>query len=68
MFSTSAWVSLLIQDNHLPLMTVIKLFFVEQVSGDMLEDGKYQCNLKDDLAQKLANNLQINLNAYLLYV
>lgn len=34
----------------------------------MLEDGKYQCNLKDDLAQKLANNLQINLNAYLLYV
>ena len=49
-------------------MTAMKPCLVEQVSGDMLEDGKYQCNLKDDLAQKLANNLQINLNAYLLYV
>ena len=34
----------------------------------MLDDGKYQCNIKDELAQKLARNLQINLNAYLLYV
>ncbi|KAA6423708.1 MAG: origin recognition complex subunit 5 [Trebouxia sp. A1-2] len=31
-------------------------------SGDMLDDGKYQCNIKDELAQKLAHNLQINLN------
>lgn len=49
-------------------MSLLKNAFAAQVSGDMLEDGKYQCNLKDDLAQKLANNLQINLNAYLLYV
>lgn len=34
----------------------------------MLDDGKYQCNIKDELAQKLAHKLQINLNAYLLYV
>ena len=39
-----------------------------QGAGDMLDDGKYQCNIKDELAQKLARNLQINLNAYLLYV
>lgn len=39
-----------------------------QVSGDMLDDGKYQCNIKDELASKLANNVQINLQAYLLYV
>lgn len=39
-----------------------------QAAGDMLDDGKYQCNIKDELAQKLARNLQINLNAYLLYV
>lgn len=49
-------------------MTAIEQLLAQQVSGDMLEDGKYQCNLKDDLAQRLANNLQINLQAYLLYV
>ena len=38
-----------------------------QASGDML-DGKFQCNIKDDLAQKLAHNLQINLSSYILYV
>lgn len=39
-----------------------------QAAGDMLDDGKYQCNIKDELAQKLAHKLQINLSAYLLYV
>ena len=39
-----------------------------QASGDMLDDGKYHCNIKDELAQKLAQNLQINLSSYLLYV
>ena len=39
-----------------------------QASGDMLDDGKYQCNIKDELAQKLAHNLQISLDSYLLYV
>ena len=39
-----------------------------QVTGDMLDDGKYQCNIKDELAQKLAENLRIDLSPYLLYV
>ena len=39
-----------------------------QVTGDMLDDGKYQCNMKDELAQKLAQNLRIDLSPYLLYV
>ena len=41
---------------------------IVQASGDMLDDGKYQCNIKDELAQKLAHNLKIDLSIYLLYV
>jgi len=41
---------------------------IVQASGEMLDDGKYQCNIKDELAQKLAHNLKIDLNVYLLYV
>ena len=43
-------------------------FVSVQASGDMLDDGKYQCNIKDELAQKLAHNLQISLDSYLLYL
>ncbi|KAL3139926.1 hypothetical protein ABBQ38_004216 [Trebouxia sp. C0009 RCD-2024] len=50
------------------LRSLVSLRLLSQAAGDMLDDGKYQCNIKDELAQKLAHNLQINLSAYLLYI
>lgn len=50
------------------LRSLVSLRLLSQVTGDMLDDGKYQCNIKDELAQKLAQNLRIDLNPYLLYV
>ncbi|KAL3154180.1 hypothetical protein ABBQ32_013697 [Trebouxia sp. C0010 RCD-2024] len=50
------------------LRSLVSLRLLSQAAGDMLDDGKYQCNIKDELAQKLAQNLQINLSAYLLYM
>ncbi|KAL0055795.1 hypothetical protein WJX82_004387 [Trebouxia sp. C0006] len=50
------------------LRSLVSLRLLSQASGDMLDDGKYQCNIKDELAQKLAHNLKIDLSIYLLYV
>ena len=53
--------------SHAPYQ-ILQMHFLLQASGDMLDDGKYQCNIKDELAQKLAHNLRINLDSYLLYI
>ena len=35
---------------------------------DPLESARYRCDIGDDLAQKIAANLRVNLNNYLSYV
>lgn len=47
-----------------------KLFCVcvlHQISADPLEGNKYVCQISDDLAQRVAVNVNVNLGHYLQY-
>lgn len=39
-----------------------------QVSGDLLTDPTYRCEISDGLAQTLASNARLDIKTYLHYV
>ncbi|PRW18369.1 origin recognition complex subunit 5-like [Chlorella sorokiniana] len=45
--------------------SLVLLRLLEQVSGDVLEGQSYRCNLGDDAATRLADNVRLRLTDYL---
>jgi hypothetical protein len=39
-----------------------------QVGGNGLEDIKYGCNVSESVARKIAKNVQLDMQQYLLFV
>eukprot|EP00803_Ostreobium_quekettii_P005892 evm.model.scf_1537.3 EVM.evm.TU.scf_1537.3 scf_1537:26365-33075(+) len=49
------------------LRSLVSLKLLSQVSGDLLEGAKYQSNIPDSMARKIASNVQIDLGEFLVY-
>ena len=60
---------LLSADVFMQISSAVALGLLSRVGGaDPLESARYRCDIGDDLAQKIAANLRVNLNNYLSYV
>ena len=59
---------LLSADVFMQISSMTQLGMLSINRGSAMEGGLYQCNISRDLATKLAQNLGVNLNAYLKYV
>ena len=60
---------LLSADVFMQISSAVALGLLSRVGGaDPLESARYRCDIGDDLAQKIAANLRVNLHNYLSYV
>lgn len=60
---------LLSADVFMQISSMVALGLLSRVGGaDSLESARYRCDIGDDLAQKIAANLRVNLHNYLSYV
>jgi origin recognition complex subunit 5 len=59
---------LLSADVFMQISSMTQLGMLSINRGVAMEGGLYQCNISRDLAQKLAQNLGVNLNTYLRFV
>ena len=59
---------LLSADVFMQISSMTQLGLLSINRGSAMEGGLYQCNVSRDLAEKLAQNLGVNLPTYLRYV
>jgi len=59
---------LLSADVFMQISSMTQLGLLSINRGSAMEGGLYQCNISRDLAEKLAQNLRVNLATYLRYV
>ena len=59
---------LLSADVFMQISSMTQLGMLSINRGSAMEGGLYQCNISRDLAERLAQNLGVNLATYLKYV